>query len=126
MDLQRADNDYSCGLLVQSIAIARSPNEHSLIFLIEDDSRADADHIDTHRSTAYIVGPYVKNAVVSTSYNTVNFICTMGNILGIALLNLNDTLAAPMLDVFDTTLDPTKWTFTALLSSTGLAQYIQT
>ena len=55
---------------------------------------------------AYIVGTYVKNAVVSTSYNTVNFICTVADIPGISALNLNDTLADPMLDVFDTTLDP--------------------
>ncbi len=128
VDLQQADNDYACGLLAQTIANSPVYKSNTLIFIIEDDSQAGGDHVDTHRSTAYIVGPYVRNAVVSTSYNTVNFIRTMGDLLGISPLNLNDEVAAPMLDAFDTTLDPTNWTFTAkastMLSGTGLAQYI--
>ncbi|MGH9439059.1 MAG: bifunctional YncE family protein/alkaline phosphatase family protein, partial [Terriglobia bacterium] len=87
-ELQEADNDYAVGLLVQKIAHSRYAKD-TLIFVIEDDSQAGADHVDSHRSTAYIVGPYVKHhAVISTEYNTVDFIRTMEVILGLQPLNI--------------------------------------
>ena len=37
-----------------------------------------ADHMDAHRSTAYLAGPYVKQgAVVSTPYNTIALVKTI-------------------------------------------------
>jgi hypothetical protein len=63
-----------------------------------------------------VVGPYVKQkAVVSTSYNTVNFVRTIEEILGLNPLNLNDSVALPMTDVFDAS--QAKWNFTATPSS---------
>jgi hypothetical protein len=80
---------------------------------VEDDSQDGPDHVDAHRSTAYIVGPYVKKgAIDSTHYTTVNMIRTIEDILGIDHLNLNDAYAAPMADVFDTTQAPS-WNFVA-------------
>ena len=71
--------------------------DSTLIFVIEDDAQNGGDHIDAHRSIAFIAGPYVKQkALVSTPYNTVNFIRTMEAILGLDPLNLNDTVAKPM------------------------------
>ncbi len=110
-ELQEADNDYAVGLLVQKIANSQYRN-NTLVFVIEDDSQDGADHVDSHRSVAFIVGPYVKqNAVVSTSYNTIDFLRTMEDILGLSPLNLNDSTAVPMADVFDPS--QTKWTFSA-------------
>lgn len=115
VELQQADNDYAVGLLIQKIAHSIY-KDNTLIFVIEDDSQAGGDHVDTHRSTAYIVGPYVrKHAVVSASYNTVDFIRTIEAILGIKPLNLNDALAVPMLDVFEKTLRP--WSYKAIPSA---------
>lgn len=112
---QQADNDYAVGLLVQKIAHSRYAGD-TLIFVIEDDSQNGADHIDSHRSIAFIVGPYVKHhAVVSTSYNTLDFIRTMEAILGLKPLNISDALAAPMADVFDT--NQASWTYTATASA---------
>jgi len=121
-ELQQADNDYAVGLLVQKISNSQYKN-NTLIFVIEDDSQDGGDHIDTHRSIAFIVGPYVKqHAVVSSSYNTVDLIRTMEEILGISPMNLNDSVATPMSDVFDMT--KTQWSFTAtpspLLGGTSL------
>ncbi len=121
-ELDQADNDYAVGLLVQQIANSQYKN-NTLIFVIEDDSQDGADHVDSHRSIAFIVGPYVKQgAVVSTQYNTVDFIRTMEDVLGIGPLNLNDAVAVPMADVFD--LNQTTWSFTAtpstLLANTTL------
>ena len=121
-ELDQADNDYAVGLLVQQIANSQYKN-NTLIFVIEDDSQDGADHVDSHRSIAFIVGPYVKQgSVVSTQYNTVDFVRTIEDVLGIGPLNLNDAAAVPMADVFD--LHQTTWSFTAtpsaLLASTTL------
>ncbi len=110
-ELQVADNDYAVGLVAQKIARSAYKND-TLIFVIEDDAQDGADHVDAHRSTAYVIGPYVKqSAVVSHAYNTVNMIRTMEDILGIGQLNLNDAVAAPMADVFD--VNQRQWNFTA-------------
>jgi DNA-binding beta-propeller fold protein YncE len=122
VELQVADNDYAVGLVAEKIA--HSPCKHNtLIFVIEDDAQDGADHIDAHRSIAFVIGPYVKhNAVVSTPYNTISMVRTIEDILGIKHMNLNDTTANPMLDVFD--VDQKHWTYHAapsdLLYSTQL------
>jgi hypothetical protein len=68
--------------------------------------------VDAHRSIAFIAGPYVKhNAVVSTQYNTINFLRTMERILGLAPIPLTDALAQPMADVFDPA--QASWTYAA-------------
>ena len=71
--------------------------DSTLIFIVEDDSQDGPDHVDAHRSTAYIVGPYIKHsAVVSNYYTTVSLIRTMEDVLGLDHLNLNTATAAPM------------------------------
>jgi len=121
-ELQTADNDYAVGELIQ--AVASSPYAgNTLIFVIEDDAQAGADHVDAHRTTAYVVGPYIKqHHVVSTHYNTVNMLRTMEEVLGLPPLNLNDAHQPPMADIFD--LNQSTWSYTALaspiLKKTGL------
>jgi DNA-binding beta-propeller fold protein YncE len=110
-DLMVADNDYAVGLLIQKIASSIYAN-NTLIFIIEDDAQDGADHVDSHRTTAYVAGAYVKQgAVVSTPYNTLDFIRTVEEVLGLSPMNLNDALARPMADIFNTT--PSTWSFTA-------------
>ncbi|MFP5236758.1 MAG: putative Ig domain-containing protein [Acidobacteriota bacterium] len=115
-ELQQADNDYAVGLLVQKIANSIYA-QNTLIFVIEDDAQDGADHVDSHRTIAFVAGAYVKqNAVVSTHYNTVDFIRTMEEVLGLKqYLNLNDALGHPMTDIFTTT--PQPWQFTATPSA---------
>jgi hypothetical protein len=69
-ELQVADNDYAVGRVVEKVAQSSYAN-NTLIFVIEDDAQNGGDHVDAHRSTAFIVGPWVKqHALVSTPYNT--------------------------------------------------------
>lgn len=111
-ELQQADNDYSVGLLVQTIANSPVYKNNTLIFIIEDDSQDSGDHVDSHRTIAFVAGAYVKQgALVSTAYTTVNFLRTIEEVLGLPPMNLNDAVAAPMADIFNTT--PSAWTFTA-------------
>jgi len=87
-------------------------NNDTLIFVIEDDAQDGGDHVDAHRSVAFVVGPYVKQgAVVPTSYNTISMFRTIEDILGTEHQNLNDALALPMADVFDR--KQKDWTFSA-------------
>jgi YVTN family beta-propeller protein len=110
-EIQEADNDYAVGLVAQTIANSIYKDD-TLIFVIEDDAQDGGDHVDAHRSIAFVVGPYVKQgALVSTSYNTISMFRTMEDILGTGYQNLNDALALPMADVFD--LRQKEWTFSA-------------
>src|SRR5262249_16507392 len=82
--------------------------------------------VDSHRATAYVVGPYVKQgAVVSTHYSQVNALRTIEDILGTQHLNLNTAFQGPMTDVFDIR-SSGKWSFIAeastILKPTDLAQ----
>lgn len=110
-EIQQADNDYAVGLLIDKVA--HSPYaKDTLVFVLEDDAQDGPDHVDAHRSTAYVVGPYVRQgAVVSTRYATVNMLRTIEDILGLDHLNLHDGGVHPMADVFD--LHARGWTFEA-------------
>lgn len=111
-ELQQADNDYAVGLLIEKIAHSRYANQ-TLIFVLEDDSQDGPDHVDSHRSTAYVVGPYVKHGkVVSTRYSTVSMLRTMEDILGLQHLSLHEAGVAPMSDIFDIYHGP-GWSFEA-------------
>ena len=112
-DTQVADNDYALGLIVE--AVARSPfAKDTLIIAIEDDPLGGFDHADAFRSVALFAGPYVRqHALVSTRYTTVNIVRTIEEILGLEPIGLNDALAAPMSDIFDSTL--TTWSYEALV-----------
>jgi YVTN family beta-propeller protein len=110
-ETQQADNDYAVGLLVDKIAHSPYAND-TLVFVLEDDSQDGPDHVDAHRSTAYIVGPYVKHGtVVSTRYATVNMLRTIEDVLGLEHLNLHDGGVAPMAEIFD--LHQRSWSYTA-------------
>jgi DNA-binding beta-propeller fold protein YncE len=113
-ELMQADNDYAVGLLIEKISKSKYKN-NTLIFVIEDDAQDGGDHVDSHRTVALVAGAYVKQgAVVSTQYNTIDFVRTMEEVLGIPPMNINDALARPMADIFNTT--PLAWSFTAVPS----------
>ena len=81
-ETQQADCDLALGRLVEAVANSRYAAD-TLIIVTEDDVQDGPDHVDSHRGTAYVVGPYVKQgAVVSTRYNQVNVLRTIEDILG--------------------------------------------
>jgi DNA-binding beta-propeller fold protein YncE len=121
-ELQQADHDYAVALLIQ--AVANSPYKDStLIMVVEDDAQDGADHVDSHRSTCYIAGPYLKQgAVVSHAYTTINVLRTIEDVLGLDHVDLYTAAQPPMSAVFD--LKNQGWNFTArpsaLLADTQL------
>jgi DNA-binding beta-propeller fold protein YncE len=101
VETQFADNDYALGLIAEKVA--HSPYaKDTLIFVIEDDAQNGPDHVDAHRSIAYVIGPYVKQgALVSERYTTVSMLRTIEEVLGIKPLGINDAFQRPMSAVFD-------------------------
>ena len=123
-ETQQADNDYSVARVVQAVANSRNYSGNTLIMIIEDDCQDGPDHFDSHRGTAYVVGPYVKQgAVISTRYNQVSMLRTIEDIFGTPHINLNTGYQRPMADVFDTSSNGS-WSFVAqasrVLASTQL------
>jgi DNA-binding beta-propeller fold protein YncE len=113
VETQMADNDYAVALLVERVANSPYKND-TVIFVIEDDAQDGPDHVDAHRSNAFVVGAYLKQgAVVSTRYSTVSVLRTIEDLLGIQPLSLNDGLTGPMAAVFQANLEP--WAYSALV-----------
>src|SRR5258708_4715940 len=107
-------NDYAVAKLIEKVA--NSPyKSDTLIFILEDDSQDGADHVDSHRSTGYVVGPYVKHgAVISEKYTTVNMLRTIEDILNVDHVDVLTASEKPMTKVFD--LNQREWTFDAVPS----------
>ena len=111
-EAQVADNDYAVGRLVDAVARRFRYRNSTLIFVVEDDAQDGPDHVDAHRSTAFVVGPFVRHAqVVSARFSTVSMLRTIEDVLGIPPLSLYDAAQRPMADVFD--LRQKKWNFSA-------------
>ncbi|QQL51474.1 bifunctional YncE family protein/alkaline phosphatase family protein [Mucilaginibacter ginkgonis] len=100
-----ADNDLAVGRLVEHIA--KSPIwENSVIFIVEDDAQNGPDHVDAHRSPAYIAGGFVKrNFVDHTMYSTSSVLRTIELILGLAPMTQYDAAATSMWRSFNPTAD---------------------
>src|SRR5262245_64280244 len=101
-----------------SARVAKAPYARSTLFIItEDDCQDGPDHVDSHRATAYVVGPFVKkNAVVNTRFSQVNALRTIEDVLGTQHINLNTASQRPMADVFDITASH-HWSFAAVAST---------
>jgi hypothetical protein len=128
-ELDTADNDYAVGRIVEKVAKSERYHGNTLVFVIEDDAQDGPDHVDAHRSIAFIAGPYVKQgAVVSTKYTTVSMIATIVDILGIEHLGAFDALDRPMTDAFSKT--AANWDFNSIvpqiLRTTQLPLPVQT
>ena len=97
-----ADNDYAVGQLVELVSHSAYWKK-TAIFIIEDDAQNGNDHVDAHRSIAFVVSPFVTRASKdSRFYNTDSVLHTMENLLGLPPMNRYDA-AAPALTVFAAT-----------------------
>ena len=78
--------------------LSQSPiwNE-SVVFIVEDDAQAGPDHVDAHRSTAYLAGGRVRQGFVDhTAYYTASMLRTMELILGLPPMSQYDASAPSM------------------------------
>ncbi len=100
-----ADNDVALGRIVEGISKSRFWAS-TAIFVLEDDAQNGSDHVDSHRSPAFLISPYVRRgAVDSTMYNTTSMLRTMELILGLGPMTHFDAAARPMSAAFTSTPD---------------------
>jgi hypothetical protein len=75
--------------------------KNSVVFVLEDDAQNGPDHVDAHRSIAFVTGPYVKrNYVDHTMYSTSGMLRTIELILGLQPMSQYDAGATPMYRCF--------------------------
>jgi DNA-binding beta-propeller fold protein YncE len=95
-----ADNDLALGRVVE--AVSRTPYwDDTAIFVLEDDAQNGADHVDAHRSTAFVISKYSPGSaarpfVEHRFFTTVNMVHTMEALLGLPPMNQNDAYAPLM------------------------------
>jgi YVTN family beta-propeller protein len=105
-----ADNDYAVGMLVEGVSKSRFWGT-TLICILEDDAQNGQDHVDSHRSPAYIISPYVKRHTVDSSmYNTASMLRTMELVLGLRPMTQFDAAARPMTASFQEKADTAPFT----------------
>ena len=102
-----ADNDLAVGKLIDHLS--HSPIwKETVVFVIEDDAQNGSDHVDAHRSTAYVAGGFVKRGFVdSTPYTTTSMVRTMELILGLPPMTQHDAAARAMWRCFTPQADVT-------------------
>lgn len=95
-----ADNDLALGQLVEHISKSAIWKE-TAIFVLEDDAQNGPDHVDAHRSPAFVISPYIKMASVNHNmYSTSGILRTIELILGLPPMSQYDAAAVPLFDCF--------------------------
>ncbi|GAC1605312.1 MAG: hypothetical protein NVS4B10_18800 [Myxococcales bacterium] len=104
-----ADNDLALGRVVDAISHSRFWAS-TVIFVIEDDTQDGFDHVDSHRTPALVVSPWVKRGSVdSLHYSTVSMVRTIEELLGLSPMSLFDASATTLAQSFTTTPDLTPY-----------------
>jgi hypothetical protein len=72
---------------------------------LEDDAQDGADHVDAHRSIAFVISKYSPGSaehpyIAHQFYTTVNMIHTLEALLGLPAMNQNDAYAPVMAPLF--------------------------
>ncbi len=100
-----ADNDLAVGLFVEHLS--KSPVwKESAVFIVEDDAQNGPDHVDAHRTIAFVAGPFVRRGYVDkTMYSTSSMLRTIELILGLPPMSQYDAAATPMFKSFTSTPD---------------------
>src|SRR6266498_2148799 len=98
-----ADNDLALGRLVE--AVSHSPFWASTaIFVTEDEAQNGPDHIDAHRTLAYVISPYTQTATTDhTHYDTASMVATIEDLLGLPPMAIADQRATRMWSAFTRT-----------------------
>lgn len=113
-----AGNDLAVGQFVEYLSKSAVWKE-SVVFILEDDAQSGSDHIDAHRSTAYVISPYIKKGFVNhTMYSTSGMLRTMELILGLPPMSQYDAAAKPMFNCFTST--PDLSAYTSIIPSVNL------
>ncbi len=94
-----ADNDLALGRIVEYLS--KQPEwKNMMVYVTQDDSGADNDHVDRHRSFVMALGPWAKKGYVSHQHTSImSIIKSIYRIFGIGPNNLFDAVATPLDDM---------------------------
>lgn len=99
------DNDLALGQIIEAVTHSKFWPQ-TAVFILEDDAQNGPDHIDAHRSVAYVISPYTRRGVVdSTMYSTTSMLRTIELILGLKPMTQHDAAARPMYNCFQAQAD---------------------
>ncbi|HZS08996.1 MAG TPA: beta-propeller fold lactonase family protein [Blastocatellia bacterium] len=105
-----AENDLAVGRLVEAVSQSEKYWPDTAVFIIEDDAQNGPDHVDAHRSIAFVASAWTKRRYVdSTMYTTSSMLRTMELILGLPPMSQYDAAAIPMFNSFTDKADLTKF-----------------
>jgi DNA-binding beta-propeller fold protein YncE/phospholipase C len=91
-----ADNDLALGMIVEAVSKSKFWAK-TAIFVLEDDAQNGPDHVDSHRSPAFVISPYTRGRGIDSShYTTTSMLRTMELILGLHPMTMHDAGARPM------------------------------
>ena len=103
-----ADNDLALGRIVE--ALSRSPFwKDTVMFVLEDDSQAGPDHVDSHRSPFFAISAYNRPGTIHRFANTTDVVAAIEDILGLGRLSKFDYFSRPLTDIFAATPDLSPW-----------------
>ena len=100
-----ADNDLALGRLVEAVSHSQYWDD-TAFFVLEDDAQNGADHVDAHRSIAFVISKYAPHGpnggafVDSRFYSTVSVVRTMESLLGLPPMNNNDAFCSMISSLF--------------------------
>jgi len=104
-----ADNDYALGMIVEAVSKSKFWTS-TAIFVLEDDAQNGPDHVDSHRSPAFVISAFSKRHVVDgTMYNTTSMLRTIEFLLGLRPMTQFDASARAMSAAFQGTANPTPY-----------------
>jgi hypothetical protein len=104
-----ADNDLALGRIVKFLSHTKYW-KNMAIFVTQDDSGGEPDHVDAQRSVLLVISPWVKRGYVSHRHSTiVSMHRTLYEIFGLPPLNMFDALVNDLSDCFTTTPDFTPY-----------------
>jgi hypothetical protein len=108
-----ADNDLALGQIVDALSHSRFWPKMA-IFIVEDDAQNGVDHIDGHRTTAFLASPYARRGHVdSTFYSHQSMLKTIELMLGLPTMSIFDLIATDMRASFTDEPDLTPFTAVA-------------
>jgi YVTN family beta-propeller protein len=100
-----AEHDQGFASILEALSHSRYWPEMA-VFAIEDDAQNGSDHVDAHRTIAYVASPYARRGHVDhTLYSTTSMLRTIELILGLQPMSQFDAAARPMYNSFTGTAD---------------------
>jgi hypothetical protein len=94
-----ADNDLALGRIVETLS--NSPYwRDTVMFVLEDDSQAGPDHVDSHRSPLLVVSAYNRAGAIHRFANTTDVVAAIEDILGLDRMSKFDYFSRSLANLF--------------------------